>query len=212
MDGLGRGWSGGSRGLPAVSGNGSDHGPMVKRRAEPNRAVVVFVLGGAFGQQGAVMLKGIRSLFHSSMFPDSPNPQVRERDTRLAACALLIEMAHADDDFTEPERAHLRSAVRRQFGLDSAQAEELLALAEKERAEAVDLWQFTSLIREHYSKGQKMVLVEIMWGLVYADGELATREEQLMRKICNLLDIEPGYLAQIRKRAEDGGAGQDRVD
>lgn len=158
------------------------------------------------------MLDSIKSFFHSSMSPDSPNPEVRNRDTRLAACALLLELAHSDDDFTEPERAHFRSAVRSQFGLDAVQSEELLTLAEKERAEAVDLWQFTSLIREHYSKGQKMVLVEIMWGIVYADGELATREEQLMRKICNLLDIEPGYLAQIRKRAEDGGVSPGSMD
>lgn len=158
------------------------------------------------------MLDSIKSFFHSSMFPDSSSPEVGSPDTRLAACALLLELAHADDDFTEPERAHLRSAVRRQFGLDEGQSEELLSLAEKERAEAVDLWQFTSLIREHYSKGQKMVLVEIMWGLLYADGELATREEQLVRKICNLLDIEPGYLAQIRKRTEDGEVGPGSVD
>ena len=158
------------------------------------------------------MLNSIKSFFHSSMFPDSPSPAAGNRDVRLAACALLLELAHADDDFAEHERAHLRSAVRRQFGLDAGQSEELLSLAEKERAEAVDLWQFTSLIREHYSKGQKMVLVEIMWGLVYADGELVSREEQLMRKICNLLDIEPGYLAQLRKRAEDGGVGPGSVD
>ena len=150
------------------------------------------------------MLSGIKSLFHSAMFPDSPSPDLRTRDTRLAACALLLELAHADDDFTHAERAHLTSAVTRQFGLDGAQADEMVALAERERAEAVDLWQFTSLIKEHYSRGQKMVLVEIMWGLVYADGQLAAKEDLLMRKICNLLDIAPGYLAQIRKRTEDG--------
>jgi uncharacterized tellurite resistance protein B-like protein len=152
------------------------------------------------------MLTSIKSFFHSAMFPDSPNPQLRSRDTRLAACALLLELAHADADFTHAERVHLTSAVRRQFGLGAAQADELVALAERERQDAVDLWQFTSLIKEHYSRGQKMVLVEVMWGLVYADGEMAAKEDLLMRKICNLLDIEPGYLAQIRKQTEDGGS------
>ena len=152
------------------------------------------------------MLTSIKSFFHSAMFPDSPSPQLRSRDTRMAACALLLELAHADDDFTHAERVHLTAAVRRQFGLDAAQADELVALAEKERQDAVDLWQFTSLIKEHYSRGQKMVLVEVMWGLVYADGEMAAKEDLLMRKICNLLDIEPGYLAQIRKQTEDVGS------
>ena len=147
----------------------------------------------------------IRSFFHAAMFPDSPNPQIRRRDTRLAACALLLELANADDDFTKAERRHLSSAVRRQFGLGADEAEELIRLAEEERAQANDLWQFTSLIKEHYSRGQKMVLLEIMWGLVYSDGELASKEESLMRKICNLLDLEPGYLAEVKSRV----AGQE---
>jgi uncharacterized tellurite resistance protein B-like protein len=142
----------------------------------------------------------ITSFFHSAMSAHSPNPDVRNRDTKLAACALLLELAHADDQFTQREFDHLQSAVTRQFGLDLREAEELLALAEKERSQANDLWQFTSLIKENYSRGQKMVLLEIMWGVVYADGELAAKEEYLMRKICNLLDLEPGYLAEVRKR------------
>ena len=50
---------------------------------------------------------------------------------------------------------------------------------------------------------QPMVLAEIMWGLVYSDGDLADKEAYLLRKICNLLRLEPGYLAEARKRAED---------
>jgi uncharacterized tellurite resistance protein B-like protein len=144
----------------------------------------------------------ITSFFHSTMFADSPSPELRTRDTKLAACALLLELAYADDEFTEGERRHLRSAIGRQFGLEPRQADELLELAERARADATDLWQFTSLVKEHYSRGQKMVLLEIMWGLVYSDGELAEKEDYLMRKICNLLDVEPGYLAQVRKQVE----------
>ncbi len=147
------------------------------------------------------MLDAIRSFFTTSMHP-SPEAADGEaaRDIRLAACALLLELAHADDEFTDDERQHLESAVRRQFGLDSDEAERLLALAQKARSEAVDLWQFTNLIAENYSTGQKMVLAEIMWGLVYSDGDLASREDYLMRKICNLLRLEPGYLAEARAR------------
>ena len=37
---------------------------------------------------------------------------------------------------------------------------------------------------------------------VYADGQLASKEAYLMRKICNLLDVEPGYLAEVKKRMD----------
>lgn len=136
--------------------------------------------------------------------PDDAPPQTRDRDLRLAACALLLELAHADDAFTDDERAHLSSAVRRHFGLDHHQADSLIHHAEQARQQAPDLWQFTSLIRESYSLGQKMVLAEIMWGLVFADGELSAREDYLMRKVSKLLDLEIAYLSEARKRAENG--------
>ena len=150
------------------------------------------------------MLDSIKSFFQSAMLPpESADEQVRKRDIRCAACALLLELAYADDDFTEDERDHLRSAVRRQYGLDHHQADELIRMAERQRAKAVDLWQFTRLINEHYSVGQKMVLAEIMWGLIFADGELAKKEDYLVRKISNLLDLEAGYLSEAKRRAEE---------
>jgi len=150
------------------------------------------------------MLDAIKSFFGATMEPESPEKEVGEEDVRLAACALLIEIAYADDEFTEDESQHLLSAVRRQYGLDAGEAEQLLELAETARTNAVDLWQFTKLIKDNYSLGQKMVLVEVMWGLVYSDGELSSHEESLMRKVCHLLNLAPGYLAQVRKRVETG--------
>ena len=150
------------------------------------------------------MLDAIRSFFGASMVPESPEEEVGEQDVRLAACALLIEIAYADEEFTEDEEQHLVSAVRQQYGLEEEEADQLLELADKARASAVDLWQFTKLIKQNYSLGQKMVLVEVMWGLVYADGQLSSHEESLMRRVCHLLDLAPGYLADVRKRGESG--------
>ena len=164
------------------------------------------------------MIESIKNFFKSSMSPSPDAEKVESApDIRLAACALLLELAQADDEFTDDERQHLESAIRRQYGLDQAEAEKLIALAQEARDEAIDLWQFTNLIAENYSLGQKMVLAEIMWGLVYSDGELADKEDYLMRKICNLLRLEPGYLAEARKRAgdsepEDPAQAMDAVD
>ena len=138
---------------------------------------------------------------------ETEESEVKPEDLRLAACALLLELAHADNQFSTSERAHLEGAVRREFGLDEKEAEELIRLAEEERRSAVDLWSFTNLIAEHFSLGQKMVLAEAMWGLVYADGELGSREDYLMRKISGLLRLEPGYLAEARKRMKHDPPG-----
>lgn len=156
------------------------------------------------------MIDAIKKFFGSSMVPpQDAGPEEVEKDIRLAACALLLEVAHADAEFTDEERRHLESAVRRQFGVDAPEAERLLELAEAERNQAVDLWQFTNLIAQNYSVGQKMVLAEMMWGLVYADGELEPKEDYLMRKIFSLLRLEAGYLSEARRRMEQARGGID---
>jgi uncharacterized tellurite resistance protein B-like protein len=163
------------------------------------------------------MLDAIRDFFRTSMLPpddektDAGTRDATERhpDVRLAACALMLELAWADDEFTGDERAHLEGAVRRHWGLEASRADELVRMAEDARREATDLYQFTRLIRDHYSLGQKMVLAEILWGLVYADGELSTREDYLMRKISGLLDLKIAYLSEARNRARDGGTAPD---
>ncbi len=134
---------------------------------------------------------------------ESPEDQEALRRLHIAACALLLELAHADDEFSPSERLHIEAVMRRHFDLDEETAQELMALAAKQQAEAIDLYQFTSLIRENYDLGQKTLLAEIMWGLILADGEIAKREAYMLRKIANLLDLEPGYLSAARKRAQD---------
>jgi uncharacterized tellurite resistance protein B-like protein len=119
----------------------------------------------------------------------------------LAACALLLEVAHADGEFSEAERLHIENAVGRHFGLDGATTAELLRLADEERRTSIDHFQFTRVIAEEYDLGAKMVLAEILWGVILADGKIAAHEEYLVRKLANLLQLEPGYLSEARRSA-----------
>jgi uncharacterized tellurite resistance protein B-like protein len=120
---------------------------------------------------------------------------------QLAACALLLELAHADGEFTAEERQHIERSLVRQFGLDEATGAELLRLAEAERAQSLDHFQFTRLIAAEYDLGQKMQLAEVMWGVILADGRLSDHEAHLVRKLASLMQLEPAYLAQARRAA-----------
>lgn len=143
-----------------------------------------------------------RHLAATESGPDgSPQAPTPVDDLQVAACALLLELAHADGDFSPAERAHLESALGRHFALDEATTRELIALATAERQQSIDHFQFTRSINQGYDLGQKMVLAEVMWGVILSDGTLQDREAQMVRKIAHLLDLEPGYLAQARKDA-----------
>ena len=124
---------------------------------------------------------------------------------QLAACALLLELAHADGEFSLEERQHIERTLVRHFGLDEATGAELLRLAEAERAQSLDHFQFTRLIAAEYDLGQKMVLAEVMWGVILADGRLSDHETHLVRKLASLMQLEPAYLAQARRAVSGEG-------
>ena len=92
---------------------------------------------------------------------------------QLAACALLLELAHVDGTMSPSEQAHIERAVQQHFGLDDATARELIALAEAQRRQSIDHYQFTRLIAAEFDLGQKMVLAELMWGVFPALGHRA---------------------------------------
>lgn len=148
------------------------------------------------------MLDAIRRFVTGRITP--VEGQVVDRSTpsvQLAACALLLELAHADGEFSLEEQRHIEGALIRHFGLDEATGTELIALAEAERGKSIDHFQFTRLIAEQFDLGQKMVLAELMWGVILADGRLADHEAHLVRKMAHMLELKPGYLAEARRAA-----------
>lgn len=148
------------------------------------------------------MLEAIRSLFTNparedkSTLPDGVHP------IHLAACALLLDIAYADGEFSTEERQHLEDVLSRHFGLSPDDGQRLLAIADQERRQSVDHFTFTSVLLRNYDVGQKMVLAEVMWGMVLADGEIAEHEHYLTRKISNLLELPPAYLSSAKAAAE----------
>ena len=152
------------------------------------------------------MLEAIRRFVSERLLPGleppagSP-PEAGPSRVQLAACALLLELAHADGEFSAEERQHIESTLVRHFGLDQATSAELLALAEAERSQSLDHFQFTRQIAAEYDLGQKMVLAEVMWGVILADGRLSDHEAHLVRKLASLMQLEPAYLAQARRAA-----------
>ena len=148
------------------------------------------------------MFESLKSLFAKHSPAAAASSADPDRAIKIAACALLLEMAHADDELSEAEREHIEALVARHFALDEATTREILAAAERERRDATDLHQLTSVINRHYDEGQRLLLSELLWRVVYADGKLTEHEDYLAQKLASLLDLRPGYLAEARKRAQ----------
>jgi uncharacterized tellurite resistance protein B-like protein len=121
---------------------------------------------------------------------------------RLAAAALLVEVVCSDAELRPGERDAVLAAVRRSFGIDAAEAGELIALAEAEATEAHDTWQFTSRINAGFTPDEKRRLVEELWRVAYADDALHHLEEHLIRRVCELLHLGHGEFIRAKLRVQ----------
>jgi uncharacterized tellurite resistance protein B-like protein len=130
-----------------------------------------------------------------------PSPESEAERVRIAACALLLEIAHSDGEFSDDERRQIEEAVSRHFALAPEEARDLMAVAAGRRREAADLHQFTSVLTSSYDEGQRMTLAEVLYRVVYADGAWSQHEDYLMQKLARLLELRPGYLNAARTRA-----------
>jgi uncharacterized tellurite resistance protein B-like protein len=145
------------------------------------------------------MLDSLRAFFERH---PAPSGEAEDERLKVAACALLLEMAYADGTFSDTERTHVERALVESFALPEDRVQALIATAEKERREAIDLHQFTSVLVRHYDEGQRYVLAELLWRIVLADGQVSRDEDMLLHKLGRLLDVRPGYLAGIRKKLD----------
>jgi uncharacterized tellurite resistance protein B-like protein len=147
-------------------------------------------------------IQEIRQFFFSRVSSSEESP--RPDGVAIAACALLLEIAHADDVFAPEERERIVRAVREDLGIPASDVAEVVRLAEEERRESVDLYQFTKLVGERFSREQRLRLVEVIWGVVYADGELSAVENQLARRIAELLGFQHPEVQAVREKVKTG--------
>lgn len=95
----------------------------------------------------------------------------------------------ADYDKSDAERAALKQMLTSRYHLSESDVNELMTLAETEVDDAVDHYQFVSLIKEHYGYEQRCELVTLMWQLAWADGSIDPLEEHRIRRLADLLHV-----------------------
>ena len=100
--------------------------------------------------------------------------------------------------------ANVVDTLRSEFKLSPEYVDELLELAHAEGDKAMDLWQFTNEMNQHYSEEEKMALMEAVWRIIFADGRLESHEDYFAHKLANLLRLTHKQLidAKLKARAQ----------
>jgi len=134
------------------------------------------------------VLKGIQNFFNQFLDQNTAAGDTEHR-LQLATAALLIEVMRTDDQDHEQEQAVLLSRLQQKFQIEPDRCTEIIRLAESEISQSTDYHQFTRLINEQFSQQQKTHVIELMWEIAWADGELDPWEEHLIRRVADLIYI-----------------------
>lgn len=148
------------------------------------------------------MLNAISDFFQRTL----AQPEQRENHTltlELATAALLCEIVRADYNTTDEELATLRTMLLTRYRLSESAAEELMTMAEAQVEDAVDHYQFVSLIKDHYSYDQRRELVSQMWQLAWADGSVDPLEEHRIRRLADLLYVSHSDFIRTKLQIEE---------
>lgn len=121
-------------------------------------------------------------------------PEVQQREQhdplRLATAAILLDIAHADGEFSPAEDGNMVQFLSDRFALSPDDTRELIDAAEEIRRKTVDHFALTHYVRKNASLSERIDIVKTMWRLVYSDGKLHEYENYLVRKLADLLGLE----------------------
>ena len=145
------------------------------------------------------MIDRLKKLFEKSKEAAPANHEKdSSHDVRIATCALFLEMANIDNEFSGSEREDIISILKKEYYLSDEYVTDLIKETEKELKKSIDLWQFTNLINQNYSKDEKTSIIEMVWKIVYADGVLDKHEDYLVHKLAKLLRLNHKQLVDSK--------------
>jgi uncharacterized tellurite resistance protein B-like protein len=147
------------------------------------------------------MLDGLRQFIADVVSP-GPREDREFDDTgyRLAATALLVHVISLDGEPSEVEKRKLHGLIESRFALDPGTADRLIAQAMRVEGEAVDLYHFTSVIMRSVNDEGRLRIVEMMWELVYADGQVSEFEDNVVWRAADLLSVSSPDRIELKHR------------
>jgi uncharacterized tellurite resistance protein B-like protein len=155
------------------------------------------------------MLRALKDLFDSISGGDAAaSPADAEHQLQLATAVLLVEVMRAEPEMKDAERQAVLAALRRKFTLAPDELDRLMELADDRARTANDFFAFTSTLNDRLTHEQKVRVIEFMWQVAYADGDIGENENHLISKVAGLLHVTHGeYIAAKLHARQATGLG-----
>ncbi len=122
----------------------------------------------------------------------------------LAIAVLMVKVMDMDGRLDAAEQAEIKALLQQRFALSDKEILALMDRAAHASKTANDLHQFTSRIIREHPHATRAAIIEELWRVALADGRADPYEEQLIRRIADLIGVEHRDFieAKIQARGE----------
>ena len=151
------------------------------------------------------MLNKLFDYFEGKVTPSASSDKIEQSEQTLilAATALMIEVARSDENKANVELEVISEILVSKLGVDPSEGQLIIDAAHEKSEEAHDLFQFTGLINQNFSKNKKQDLIYFMWKVAFADGNLDKYEDHIIRKISSLINLAHSDFIRLKLKARD---------
>ena len=133
----------------------------------------------------------------------SEDLEIDEHGSIKACIALLLETSMADDLLDESEIKTLKATLINDFKLEETEIDELIEISKKNVDDSTSLYDFTRDINDNFESKERIKLIESMWKIAYADGNIDKFEEHIIRKVSNLIYVSHSDFIKAKISAKE---------
>ena len=134
---------------------------------------------------------------------ESEDPIIDDKTSAKACVALLLETSMADEILDESELMALKNTLQKDFQINEDEIDELIDLAKENVEDSTSLYEFTRDINDNFDAAERVKLIESMWKIAYADGNIDKYEEHIIRKVSNLIYVAHSDFIKAKLSAKE---------
>ena len=134
---------------------------------------------------------------------ESEDPTIDDKTSTKACIALLLETSMADEILDESELMALKNTLQKDFQINEDEIDELIDLAKENVEDSTSLYEFTRDINDNLDAAERVKLIESMWKIAYADGNIDKYEEHIIRKVSNLIYVAHSDFIKAKLSAKE---------
>ena len=110
----------------------------------------------------------------------------KDSSIQKSICSLMIEVAYADNQLDESELKVMANSLSK-LDIEKEEIQEIVDATLAKSKESISFYEHTRILNDQLDYDQKIEVLNSVWAIAFADGEMDKHEEHLIRRIADLL-------------------------